>query len=71
MDSEQQDETPEETPDERVLGVLTGQVIPESLDTFPPCPQHHERQHRDRNPPWCRECGWSRGLSAIAPRKYR
>lgn len=30
----------------------------------PPCPDHKERQRRDGNPPWCRECGWSRGQAA-------
>lgn len=27
----------------------------------PGCADHREVQHRDRQPPWCDECGWSRG----------
>jgi len=38
--------------------------------TFPACPDHHERQHRDMHPPWCDACGWNRGRVARAPQKF-
>lgn len=31
----------------------------------PPCPNRREVQHRDRKPPWCDECGWNHGRSAV------
>lgn len=32
--------------------------------TPPACHSHHETQHRDGNPPWCRTCGWHHGRTA-------
>ena len=31
------------------------------IKSAPGCADHREVQHRDRQPPWCDECGWSRG----------
>ena len=35
----------------------------------PTCPNHREVQHRDRNPPWCPDCGWNPGRPAVPPRQ--
>ncbi len=42
------------------LGTLTD-------DSPPPCDNHHEVQHRDRQGPWCNQCGWSHGTAIRLP----
>lgn len=60
--------------DDKVLGVLTGQVqmhTPEAALDFPECDNHIEIQHRDNLPPWCHTCGWNRGRPVSVPRKVK
>lgn len=40
-----------------------------AMRVAPLCINHRERQHRDQQPPWCNECGWTRGREAIPAAK--
>lgn len=56
--------------DDKVLGVLTGQVQMHTPE-FPECDTHIEIQHRDNLPPWCHTCGWNRGRPSDPPRRVK
>lgn len=47
----------------RIARVSSREQIESLQPTPPPCPDHVERQHRDRKPPWCDRCGWQHAVS--------
>jgi hypothetical protein len=55
--------------DALALGRRRGELTPEVPERAPDCEGHHEVQHRDGKLPWCNRCGWTRGRTALPPRK--